>query len=101
MEQIRDKKVEVNNLSKVFFQKDSYFEVVNDVSFDVYDGEFLVLLGPGRCGKTVLLNMLIGTEDKTEGQIKVNHAGGEKTLRPCQWFFKRKPCCLLKPLWKT
>ena len=51
MEQIKKKKVEVQNLSKIFYSKDSYFEVVNDVSFDVYDGEFLVLLGPGRCGK--------------------------------------------------
>ena len=44
MEQIKKKKVEVQNLSKIFYSKDSYFEVVNDVSFDVYDGEFLVLL---------------------------------------------------------
>lgn len=48
MEQIKTKKVEVRNLSKIFFQKNSSFEVVKDVSFDVYDGEFLVLLGPGR-----------------------------------------------------
>ena len=71
MEQIKKKKVEVQNLSKIFYSKDSYFEVVNDVSFDVYDGEFLVLLGPGRCGKTVLLNMLLGVETKTSGKITV------------------------------
>ena len=39
MEQIKTKKVEVRNLSKIFFQKNSSFEVVKDVSFDVYDGE--------------------------------------------------------------
>lgn len=90
MEQIKNKKVEVHNLSKVFFQKDSYFEVVKNVSFDVYDGEFLVLLGPGRCGKTVLLNMLIGTEDKTEGQIKVNHTGSSNSSPAMSMVFQKK-----------
>lgn len=95
MEQIKNKKVEVHNLSKVFFQKDSYFEVVKNVSFDVYDGEFLVLLGPGRCGKTVLLNMLIGTEDKTEGQIKVNNTGNSNSS-PCyvNGFSEESPAAL-------
>lgn len=90
MEQIKNKKVEVHNLSKVFFQKDSYFEVVKNVSFDVYDGEFLVLLGPGRCGKTVLLNMLIGTEDKTEGQIKVNNTGSSNSSPAMSMVFQKK-----------
>ena len=42
------------------------------MSFDVYDGEFLVILGPGRCGKTVMLNIIAGVEDATEGQIIYN-----------------------------
>ena len=47
----------------------SVFSAVNNVSLDVYDNEFLVLLGPGRCGKTVLLNMLAGLEVPTFGDI--------------------------------
>lgn len=43
--------------------------VVDNISFDVYDNEFLVILGPGLCGKTVLLNMAVGIEDPDEGQI--------------------------------
>lgn len=42
------------------------------MSFDVYDGEFLVILGPGRCGKTVMLNIIAGVEEATEGQIIYN-----------------------------
>ena len=38
----------------------------------MYDGEFLVILGPGRCGKTVMLNIIAGVEDATEGQIIYN-----------------------------
>lgn len=90
MEQIKTKKVEVRNLSKIFFQKNSSFEVVKDVSFDVYDGEFLVLLGPGRCGKTVLLNMLIGTETRTSGEIHINGAESGKPSPAMSMVFQKK-----------
>lgn len=42
------------------------------MSFDVNDGEFLVILGPGRCGKTVLLNIIAGLEQQTEGKVVYN-----------------------------
>ncbi len=45
---------------------------VNDVSLDVYDNEFLVLLGPGRCGKSVLLNMITGLMEKDSGSITLD-----------------------------
>lgn len=68
MEQMK-KKIEIKNLSKTFFDNKGYVEVVKDVSFHINEGEFLVLLGPGRCGKTVLLNMLAGIEKKTSGEV--------------------------------
>ena len=90
MEQIKKKKVEVQNLSKIFYSKDSYFEVVNDVSFDVYDGEFLVLLGPGRCGKTVLLNMLLGIETKASGKITVEGKAPQTVTSGISMVFQKK-----------
>ena len=66
------KRIEIRNLSKTFFSKKGYFTAIDNVSFDVYDGEFLVILGPGRCGKTVMLNIIAGVEDATEGQIIYN-----------------------------
>jgi iron(III) transport system ATP-binding protein len=42
---------------------------VNDVSFDVEDGELLVLLGPSGCGKTTTLRMIAGLEEPDAGDI--------------------------------
>jgi multiple sugar transport system ATP-binding protein len=44
---------------------------VNDLSIDVADGEFLVLVGPSGCGKTTALRMLAGLEDVSEGRILI------------------------------
>ncbi|HEX6650528.1 MAG TPA: ABC transporter ATP-binding protein [Pyrinomonadaceae bacterium] len=43
--------------------------VVDDLSLDIRDGEFVVLLGPSGCGKTTTLRMLAGLENVTEGDI--------------------------------
>ncbi|MCX6022602.1 MAG: sn-glycerol-3-phosphate ABC transporter ATP-binding protein UgpC [Chloroflexi bacterium] len=48
-------------------------EAVKDVSFEVHDREFLVLVGPSGCGKTTTLRMVAGLEDISDGEI---HIGG-------------------------
>jgi multiple sugar transport system ATP-binding protein len=50
---------------------------VNNVSLDVSDGEFMVLLGPSGCGKSTILRMIAGLEDPSEGDILLN---GEPVL---------------------
>ena len=44
---------------------------VDDLSIDVADGEFLVLVGPSGCGKTTALRMLAGLEDISSGRILI------------------------------
>ena len=44
---------------------------VNDLSLDVADKEFLVLVGPSGCGKTTALRLLAGLEEITSGTIKI------------------------------
>lgn len=55
------------------------YRVLGDVSFDVKENEFLVLFGPGQCGKTTLLNLLAGLERPTEGTVEME---GKKVLSP-------------------
>ena len=44
---------------------------IADVSIDIADGEFVVLVGPSGCGKSTLLRMVAGLEDITEGKIMI------------------------------
>jgi multiple sugar transport system ATP-binding protein len=45
------------------------FPAVNDVSLEVEDGEFMILVGPSGCGKSTLLRMIVGLEDITSGDM--------------------------------
>src|SRR5438309_7188107 len=47
------------------------YRAVNNLSLEVKDTEFMVLVGPSGCGKSTALRMLAGLEDITEGQIKI------------------------------
>ncbi|WP_329518747.1 ABC transporter ATP-binding protein [Spirillospora sp. NBC_01491] len=47
------------------------FPAVNDVSLDVRDGEFMILVGPSGCGKSTLLRMIVGLEDITSGEMRI------------------------------
>ena len=47
------------------------FHAVKDLSLDVEDGEFLVLVGPSGCGKTTALRMVAGLETITDGEVSI------------------------------
>jgi multiple sugar transport system ATP-binding protein len=58
--------IEMKNIVK---QYGDGFPAVNDVSIDVQDGEFMILVGPSGCGKSTLLRMIVGLEDITSGDM--------------------------------
>src|SRR6476661_2772530 len=64
--------IEMKNIVKKYGDG---FPAVNDVSIDVEDGEFLLLVGPSGCGKSTLLRMIVGLEDITDGDMVI---GGKK-----------------------
>ncbi len=59
----------LKNISKTFYFKDESVSVIKNISLDVYGNEFLVILGPGKCGKTTLLNIIAGLMEKTSGDV--------------------------------
>src|SRR3954452_3463840 len=51
------------------------FLAVNDISLEIADGEFVILVGPSGCGKSTLLRMIVGLEDITSGDLLI---GGQR-----------------------
>ena len=68
-------KMKVENLKKSFPTQKGEVKVIKNVSFDVYDNEFLVILGPGGCGKTTLLKVMSGQMEFNDG--KISTSGGK------------------------
>ncbi|MES1247576.1 MAG: sn-glycerol-3-phosphate ABC transporter ATP-binding protein UgpC [Actinomycetota bacterium] len=58
--------VAFNEVDKIY---DNGFQAVYDLTLDIRDGEFLVLVGPSGCGKTTALRMVAGLEEITDGEL--------------------------------
>lgn len=67
-----EKILEIKNLKKYYGKGESQVKALDDVSFDVYKGEMLVLLGNSGCGKSTLLNIIGGMDSPTDGHVYLN-----------------------------
>lgn len=69
--------LEIRNISKTFNDKHSRStqdnkEVLENVSFDVADGDFVSIVGSSGCGKTTLINLIMGLDRPSSGEILIN-----------------------------
>jgi multiple sugar transport system ATP-binding protein len=60
--------VTFDSVEKVY---DNGYHAVHDLSLDIRDGEFLVLVGPSGCGKTTALRMVAGLEEISDGTVAI------------------------------
>src|SRR5215813_8629938 len=60
--------VTLDHVNKVY---SNGFHAVNDLSVDIREGEFMVLVGPSGCGKTTALRMVAGLEEITDGTLSI------------------------------
>lgn len=79
MSETRKTVIECKHVSKTFYSMAGDNLVISDLNFNVYENEFVVLFGPGQCGKSTILNLISGLESPTGGEIVVS---GEKVSGP-------------------
>jgi multiple sugar transport system ATP-binding protein len=58
----------LDNVNKVY---DNGYHAIHDLSLDISDGEFLVLVGPSGCGKSTALRMIAGLETISNGDLRI------------------------------
>jgi len=64
--------IKVEDVVKVYKVKDGGVTALRGVSFEVYRGEFLIIMGPSGSGKTTLLNLIGGLDTPSSGRIYVD-----------------------------
>ena len=63
------KVIEIKNINKQINKK----RILNNISFDIFEGDCLALIGPNGAGKTTLMNCLLGNKFVDSGSIKINN----------------------------
>ncbi|WP_079527691.1 ABC transporter ATP-binding protein [Halobacillus hunanensis] len=65
--------LQIENLSKVYGKGETAVKALDDVSFSVEKGEFVVIVGPSGSGKSTLLHLLGGVDRPTSGKVLVDN----------------------------
>jgi len=73
---IMEEMVKVVNLTKDFYTKEGEMQVLSNISFTLFQGEILSLLGPSGSGKSTILNILTKLLEPTSGSVTINGTVG-------------------------
>ena len=61
--------LKVENLKKIYGKGDAEVKAIDDVSFEIEEGEFVAIIGPSGSGKTTILHTIAGLEKPTSGKV--------------------------------
>ncbi|MCZ8534611.1 ABC transporter ATP-binding protein [Psychrobacillus psychrodurans] len=65
--------LKVENVKKIYGKSNAAYTALENISFDIQEGEFVGIMGPSGAGKSTLLNMLATIDSPTEGKIYMNN----------------------------
>jgi len=88
-------KLEVRNLSKHFDD----LIVLHEIDFDIYEGEFLCVVGPTGCGKTTFCNVVTGLLPITEGSITMESEKVDFKKHNVSFVFQEPSCIPWRTVW--
>ena len=92
-----EKILEVKNLSKKYQGNEDEILALDNINFDIKEGEFVSVIGPSGCGKSTLLSIISGLENKTSGEVYIEGEKQENISNKVGYMLQRD--CLLE--WKN
>ena len=87
------KVLEINNVSKTFFTELGEIKVLDDINFDVEEGEIISIVGPSGSGKSTILNIISELIKPTSGSVNVNGELG--------YMFQKDQLFEWRTIWKN
>ena len=89
-------KIQVENLTKMFGD----LLVLKDLTFDIYDGEFLCVVGPTGCGKTTFCNVVSRLLPSTKGSITMDGEEINPSRHNVSFVFQEPSCIPWRTVWQ-
>ena len=87
--------LEIKNLTKIYGKGDNQVIALDDVSFEVEQGEFIAIIGPSGSGKSTLLHLIGGVDKPTHGEVYVNGINVYKQSEENLAIFRRREVGLI------
>ena len=92
-----EKILEVKDICKTYQAQNGEIEALKDINFNVNEGEYISIIGPSGCGKSTLLSIIAGLEEKSSGEIYIEHK--KVDTRSVEVGYMLQKDCLLE--WRT
>lgn len=68
---MQKKILEIKNIKKTYHTPSEEITAIDNISFDLEEGQFIAIVGPSGCGKSTILSILCGLEKESDGDVKI------------------------------
>ena len=93
--------LEMNNIKLIYHSKQGENEALNNISFNVKQGEFVSIVGPSGCGKTTILSLISGLLTASAGEIMLDDNKVEGTNKDVGYMFQKDHLFDWRTIWQN